>query len=98
MDGRAAWYHDAIMGRWCLLLVVVAASFVFAGCSSERDRQWYKPGVNYTVAEFTRDRDECTQGRVLDEQCMKQRGWFPLTSDRSPESGPPKPNTRGPKY
>ena len=86
------------MRRWCLVLVAVA-SLVPLGCSSERERQWYKPGVNYTVAEFTRDRDECTsKDRVLDEQCMKQRGWFPLTSDKSPDSGPAKPNPRGPKY
>jgi hypothetical protein len=74
--------------RQCGLLAVVA-SFLLVGCSSERDRQWYKPGVNYTVAEFTRDRDECTKNRELDEQCMKQRGWVPLTSDREPASAKP---------
>jgi hypothetical protein len=86
----------AVIRRHCLLLLV--ASLIPVGCSSERDRQWYKPGVNYTVAEFTRDRDECTKNRVLDEQCMKQKGWVPLTSDREPPKGPPAANPRGPRY
>jgi hypothetical protein len=84
--------------RYGLLLLVIA-SLVPVGCSSERDRQWYKPAANYTTAEFTRDRQECTpKGRELDEQCMKQRGWVPLTSDREePSSMKPTPS-RGPKY
>lgn len=85
----------AVIGRWCLALL--AASCILVGCSSERDRQWYKPGASYTVQDFTRDRDECTKGNVLDEQCLKQRGWFPLTSDRSSEPKAPQ-NPRGPKY
>jgi hypothetical protein len=86
-------------GRYGLLFLVVVASLLPAGCSSERDRQWYKPGANYTVTEFTRDRDECTKGRDLDEQCMKQRGWVPLTSDREPASSvKPAQSPRGPRY
>jgi hypothetical protein len=85
----------AVIRRCCALLLL--AFLVPIGCSSERDRQWYKPGVNYTVAEFTRDRDECTKGRVLDEPCMKQKGWVPLTSDREPKTAPPA-NPRGPRY
>lgn len=86
-------------GRYGLSLIV-AVSLLPIGCSSERDRQWYKPGVNYTVSEFTRDRDECTpKTGDLDEQCMKQRGWVPLTSDREPPSSiKPPPNPRGPRY
>ena len=48
----------AVIRQWCLLIVV--ASGLLVGCSSERDRQWYKPNVNYTVDEFKRDRDGCT--------------------------------------
>ena len=86
-------------GRYCLLLLV-AASLIPVGCSTERDRQWYKPGANYTVTEFTRDRDECTRkSGELDEQCMKQRGWVPLTSDREPPSATkPAQSPRGPRY
>ena len=85
----------AVIRQWCLLLTV--ASSLLVGCSSERDRQWYKPNTNYTVDEFKRDRDGCTTGNTLDEQCMKERGWVPLTSDRAPA---PKvqQNPRGPRY
>lgn len=86
----------AVIRRWCLLLVV--ATGLLIGCSSERDRQWYKPNVNYTVDDFKRDRDGCTsKDNVLDEKCMKDHGWVPLTSDRS---APPKPSAtpRGPRY
>ena len=90
---------SAVIPRGCLLFLIVLP-VVLVGCSSERDRQWYKPGVNYTVAEFNRDRDDCTKDRVLDEQCMKERGWVPLTSDRGPAAAPPKQGQgpRGPKY
>ena len=85
---------SAVFGRCCLLFVV--ASLLLVGCSTERDRQWYKPNVNYTVAEFTRDRDQCTKDNKLDEQCMKQHGWVPLTSDRpASETKPAQPPVRG---
>jgi hypothetical protein len=85
----------AVIGRSVVFFMLVA-SLTLIGCSSERDRQWYKPAANYTTAEFTRDRDACTKGRVLDEQCMKEKGWVPLTSDRGPSKPPPNP--RGPRY
>jgi hypothetical protein len=86
-------------GRYCLVLVVVA-SLIPVGCSTERERQWYKPAANYTVTDFNRDRDECTPKKGdLDEQCMKQRGWVPLTSDREPPSAvKPAQTPRGPRY
>lgn len=86
-------------GRYALLLLVVA-SLLPVGCSAERDRQWSKPSGNYTTAEFGRDRDQCTpKGKELDEQCMKERGWVPLTSDREPPSSvKPAQGPRGPRY
>ncbi|HSL50042.1 MAG TPA: hypothetical protein VK878_13320 [Candidatus Deferrimicrobiaceae bacterium] len=87
----------AVIRRSGALFILVAA-LILVGCSSERDRQWYKPATNYTVAEFTRDRDECTKARVLDEQCMKQKGWVPLTADRDPSKTPPAVNPRGGRY
>lgn len=84
----------AVIRQWCFLLVV--ASSLLVGCSSEQDRQWYKPNVNYTVDEFKRDRDGCTKAKVLDEACMKERGWIPLTSDRPP--APKAQQNRGPRY
>ena len=89
---------SAVIRRWCLLLLVVATGLLI-GCSSERERQWYKPNVNYTVEEFKRDRDGCTsKDNVLDEQCMKERGWVPLTGDRAAPPKPSSTNPRGPRY
>jgi len=88
-----------LLRHWGLLLVI--ASGLLVGCSSERDRQWYKPAANYTTEEFKRDRDTCTSKKdnVLDEACMKQKGWVPLTSDRPTEGPKPPPSsTRGPRY
>ena len=83
--------------QWCLFSIAVTGLLV--GCSSERDRQWYKPATNYTTEEFKRDRDSCTSKKdnVLDEACMKQKGWVPLTSDR-PATPKPEPSVRGPRY
>jgi hypothetical protein len=59
-------------------------------CASQPERQWYKPGdPNYTQADFRRDEAACTRNRVLDEECLKQRGWVPLSADRpAPPTGP----------
>jgi hypothetical protein len=86
-----------MIGRNCLLVIATIVSLV--GCSSERDRQWYKPSANYTVDEFKHDRDACTKGNTLDEQCLKDRGWVPLTSDKAPDIGPkPASNTTRGRY
>ena len=39
-------------------------------CSLDPEKQWYKPGGNYTAAEFDRDSKACTKSRVLDEECQ----------------------------
>jgi hypothetical protein len=59
-----------------------------AACASEQEKQWYKPGRNYTVAEFDRDQAECTKNKVLDEQCLKDRGWVAISADQ--DKGPPR--------
>ncbi len=83
--------------QWCLLLI--ATSGIIVGCSTERDRQWYKPASNYTTEEFKRDRDTCTSKKdVLDEACMKEKGWVPITSDRPTNTPKPEPSTRGPRF
>lgn len=89
--------------QWRLLVqwsgIPMVATGLLVGCSSERDRQWYKPAANYTIEEFKRDRDACTSKKdVLDEACMKQKGWVPLTSDRPTNTPKPEPNPRGPRY
>lgn len=80
-------------GMRCLTLLLPVAALVLAACSSsESDKQWYKPNVDYTAADFERDRVACTdKKKVLDEACMKQRGWASLGGDIGPPVRPPDP-------
>jgi hypothetical protein len=75
-----------------LLLTVVAAAI--SGCASSQS-QWYKPGADYTVADFRRDRAACEKNGTLDEECLKQRGWVPLSPDKDSSKPPPEHTTRG---
>jgi PBP1b-binding outer membrane lipoprotein LpoB len=79
------------MRRFILLLPV--AALALAACSSTAsDKQWYKPNVDYTAADFERDRVACTdKKKMLDEDCMKQRGWVALGGDIGPPVKPPDP-------
>jgi hypothetical protein len=61
-------------------LLLVAVALTLAGCASEAEKQWYKPGP-YTVLEFERDRAECTRSRQVDEACLRDRGWLTLSAD-----------------
>jgi hypothetical protein len=49
------------------------------------------------VAEFQRDQAECTKDHVLDEMCMKHRGWIPLSPDREAPTKTTTPS-HGPTY
>lgn len=71
------------------------ALLALAGCGSGEEKQWYKPNVNYTVAEFQRDQAECTKDGALDEICLKRRGWVPLSADRPAPVKPPEPTPGG---
>jgi hypothetical protein len=71
-------------------LILVIAAVALAGCAAEPDKQWYKAS-SYTVAEFQRDRDACTKNGVLDEPCLRQRGWIPLSADKEKPVQPPEP-------
>jgi hypothetical protein len=92
----------AVTPRSAVFAIAVASIplFSLAACASlEPERQWYKPGGNYTIAEFKQDQAACTKNRVLDEGCLKQRGWIPLTGDREPPARPAAPTSRGqPRY
>ena len=68
------------MKRSILLLAIFG--FFLAGCATE-EKQWYKPGVNYTMAEFQRDQAACTKGQAVDEDCLRARGWVTLTPDKN---------------
>ena len=73
-----------VVGRIFLLAMTVVS---LSACSSDSEKQWYKPARNYTVAEFQRDQAECTKNKVLDEDCMKERGWVAISADK--DTGPP---------
>ena len=76
-----------------LIVLVPLAALILAACSgSESDKQWYKPNVDYTAADFERDRAACTdKKKALDEECMKQRGWATLGGDIGPALKSPDP-------
>ena len=81
-------------GAFFLLLLLLGSTF---GCALSDERLWYKPGGNYTTAEFNQDRDACTRGKKLDEECLKAKGWVPVNPDPTPTTPPPKPS-RGGRY
>ena len=69
-----------------LVAAVLALGVLLTGCQSlEPERQWYKPSGDYSAAEFERDSKACTKDRVLDAQCLEQRGWVSLSGDRAPK-------------
>lgn len=77
------------------MLLLPVAALALAACSSSADsnKQWYKPNMDYTAADFERDRVACTETKkkVFDEDCMKQRGWAALGGDIGPSIKPPDP-------
>lgn len=69
-----------------LMASALALGILLAGCQSlEPERQWYKPSGDYSASEFERDSKACTKGRVLNEECLQQRGWVSLSGDRAPK-------------
>ena len=86
------------VARRIFLLAVTALSLT--ACASEPLKQWYKPGGNYTMAEFQRDEAACTQNKVLDEECLKARGWTALSADRDKGPAPMQggPGTAKPRF
>jgi len=81
-----------------IALLPIGLLVLTAACSdAPPDKQWYKPNSNYTTADFERDRDACTdkKTKVLDEGCMKDRGWVALGGDIGPAVKAPDPSTAG---
>ena len=91
----------SLVARRTLSLVMFALSLT--ACAADPEKQWYKPGVNYTMAEFQRDETACMKDKVLDEECMKARGWVAISADKDttvPMQGglqAPKPGRYAPK-
>jgi hypothetical protein len=74
-------------------ILLAALLSVLTACESAPAKQWYKPGGNYTTDEFARDSASCTKKDVVDEACLRGRGWVPLSADaeRAPMVGGPTP-------
>ena len=84
-----------MLTRGTLLLAVLLGSAT--GCASlDEPPLWYKPGGNYTTAEFNRDRDSCTRNKKLDPECLKAKGWVTVSPDRpAPTAQPTQQRPRG---
>jgi hypothetical protein len=70
-----------------LIALLPIAALILTACSNATvEKQWYKPNVNYTAADFERDRAACTdkKTKLLDDDCMKERGWIALGGDIGP--------------
>ena len=79
----------AAVTRWLALLI--SFSLAATACASVPEKQWYKPGGSYTLADFRSDEKACTRDRQLDEECLKARGWVPLSADVEPTKADPTP-------
>jgi uncharacterized lipoprotein YmbA len=64
------------------MLLLTTYALLLAACATEADKQWYKPGVSYTMADFERDQAACTKNKVVDEGCLKERGWVSISVDK----------------
>lgn len=78
--------------RWLLLVSVFLS--ILAGCAGDTSKQWYKPGVEYTLQDFKRDQAACTKAGTLDETCLRERGWVPLSADVVAPPKEPEPERR----
>jgi hypothetical protein len=83
------------------MLLLAITTLSVSACSLEKGTQWYKPNDNYTVAEFQRDETACTKNRVLDEACLRARGWVGITADDDKGPSPilrPDSKSGAPRY
>jgi len=83
----------AVTRRLALLFLFSLAA---VACESVPEKQWYRPTGSYTLADFRRDEQGCTRDRRLDEECLKARGWVPLSADVEPTKAEPVPTRSRP--
>jgi len=85
-----------------IALLPIGLLVLTTACSdAPPDKQWYKPNSDYTTAEFERDRVACTPKgtNAVDEPCLLDRGWLPLSGDIGQAvKAPQMPRPRGGKY
>ena len=87
-------------GSPCASLALLVALVLIGswGCARQPERQWYKIGQPYSVAEFQRDKTECTREKKLDFDCMRSRGWVDVSPDRPAPSPEPEKAPSRPRY
>jgi hypothetical protein len=76
------------------LLFSCMVAGLLTGCGGYTDTQWMKVNQSYTTEEFRRDHKACSKGIVLDEACMRAKGWVdlkPSARDRAADSPPATP-------
>ncbi|OGK81515.1 MAG: hypothetical protein A2X52_10425 [Candidatus Rokubacteria bacterium GWC2_70_16] len=78
------------------LMLFFLFSLAAVACESVPEKQWYKPAGAYTLADFRNDEKACTRDRKLDEECLKARGWVPLSGDVAPTKAEPTPTRTRP--
>jgi hypothetical protein len=79
------------MTKIAAVVLALGLALPLGACSLDPEKQWYKPSGSYTSADFDRDTKACTKDRVLNEDCLKQRGWASLSGDvvRKVQEKPP---------
>ena len=84
-----------MLARITVLLGLSVVALV--GCGSLDNREWMKTEGRYTKEEFQRDHRECSRKGDLDEPCMRQRGWVPVTptKEEAPKGVDPLKGGRG---
>jgi hypothetical protein len=76
--------------RTLLFFVVVTG---LAACASS-EKQWMKVNESYTTSDFRRDHAACSKGGVLDDACLRAKGWIdvkPSSGDRAADTPAPTP-------
>lgn len=81
--------NASVSPRASVALLVALLLIGSWGCARQLERQWYKIGQPYSLAEFQRDKAECTREKKLDFDCMRARGWVDVSPDRPPSSPEP---------
>jgi hypothetical protein len=78
------------------VVLAALACLGLTACVSDA-REWMKVNQQYTSAEFRRDYRECIRDRAIDEACMRQRGWVPVSPSRTdaPPAAEPSMPRRG---
>ena len=68
-------------------LLALAIGTLVACASPTDDREWMKVNEKYSGDDFRRDVKACSKAGVLDDTCMRARGWVDVSRNK-PDTGP----------